>query len=139
MLKCTKCKQEKPANAEYFPLHNKKKNGFDSWCRLCRSSYRSEIRRGTYRGMMNDDDLKSMISQTFECTICGEKDKLVVDHNHSNNKIRGMLCNKCNKGLGLFRDNPDFLEFARIYLLAAENNIEAAEYVRKHSNLNLYQ
>jgi len=138
MLKCTRCKEEKPATAEFFPLHNKKKNGLDSWCRSCRSSYRSETRRGNYRDMISDADLAVMISSTFDCTICGDKTALVVDHSHTNHEIRGMLCNRCNQGLGLFRDDPELLEFARIYLLAADNDPEAAEYVKRHSGLELY-
>lgn len=138
MLTCTRCKQLKPGTSEFFPLHNRKANGLDSWCRNCRNSYRSEIRRGQYRAMMGDDTLKSIISTTICCTICGDDGDLVVDHDHKTNQIRGMLCNRCNKGLGLFRDNPDFLEYARIYLLAAQNNPEAAEYVKTHSGLDLY-
>jgi len=138
MLICTKCKQSKPETPEFFPLHNKKRNGLDSWCRECRSSYRSEIRRGQYRDMIDDATLKSMISTTICCTICGDEADLVVDHDHKTNKIRGILCNLCNKGLGLFRDNPDFLEYARIYLLASRDDPEAAEYVKAHSGLDLY-
>ena len=139
MLTCTRCKCEKPETSEFFPLHNKKRNGLDSWCRDCRSSYRSEIRRGKYRGMMSDQELKSLISSTIECTICGEQDKLVVDHDHVTNEIRGMLCDKCNRGLGHFRDDPDLLEYARIYLLASKNKQEAADYVKVHSGLDLYE
>lgn len=139
MLKCTRCKQEKPETSEFFPLHNKKVNGLDSWCRECRSTYRSEIRRGLYRDMMDDHQLKKIISSTRSCTICGDEGDLVVDHDHKKNKIRGILCNRCNKGLGLFRDNPDFLEYARIYLLASQDNPEAAEYVKLHSGLDLYE
>ena len=138
MLKCTRCKKDKPETSEFFPLHNKKVNGLDSWCRACRSSYRSEIRRGNYRGMIDDANLKNLISTTMQCTICGDEGDLVVDHDHKKNTIRGIICNKCNKGLGLFRDNPDLLEYARIYILAANNNPEAGEYVKTHSGLSLY-
>ena len=138
MLKCTKCKEEKPETPEFFPLHNKKVNGLDSWCRDCRSSYRSEIRRGQYRDMIDDGSLKNIISTTMQCTICGDEGDLVVDHDHTKNKIRGILCNRCNKGLGLFRDSPDLLEYARIYLLAANDEPEAANYVKEHSGLDLY-
>ena len=138
MLKCTRCKTDKPENAKFFPLHNKKRNGLDSWCRDCRNSYRSEIRRGNYRDMIDDADLKNLISTTMQCTICGDEGDLVVDHDHQKNTIRGIICNKCNKGLGLFRDNPDLLEYARIYILAANNDPEAGEYVKIHSGLSLY-
>lgn len=137
MLICTKCKKEKPETSEFFPLHNKKTNGLDSWCRECRSSYRSEIRRGKYRNMIDDETLKTMLASTFSCTICGDEDNLVVDHNHRTNNVRGLLCNRCNRGLGIFQDDPQLLEFARIYLLASENHEEAIQYVQKHSELNL--
>jgi hypothetical protein len=115
---CTKCKADKPLSPEYFPLHNKVKSGFDSWCKSCRATYRSETRRGIYRNMISDEALKNIIETIKECVICGAEEDLVVDHCHKTNVIRGMLCNHCNKGLGHFRDNPDLLEFARIYILA---------------------
>jgi Recombination endonuclease VII len=114
---CTKCKVEKPMDAKHFPLHNKTKSGFDSWCRECRSSYRSETRRGKYREMISDEDLKNIIETFKECIICGSPEDLVVDHCHKTNVIRGMLCNNCNRGLGHFKDDPELLEFARMYLL----------------------
>ena len=40
----------------------------------------------------------------------------VVDHCHTTGRIRGILCHRCNQGLGLFRDNPDFLATAIKYL-----------------------
>jgi len=119
LLSCTRCKQEKPATAEFFPLHNKKVNGLDSWCRKCRSTYRNEIRRGKFRNVISDVDLKEIIACTNECVICGDTTKpLVVDHDHKTGQIRGLLCNHCNRGIGHFRDDPNLLEFARMYLLA---------------------
>jgi hypothetical protein len=122
LKKCTKCKVEKPMDAEHFPLHNKTKSGFDSWCRECRKSYRNGIRRGLYRTMISDESLKDIIATIKECVICGSKEDLVVDHCHKTNTFRGMLCNHCNRGLGHFRDDPDLLEFARIYLLSNSLN-----------------
>ena len=57
------------------------------------------------------------------CYICGNppgKKKLAVDHNHVTGKIRGLLCNNCNRGLGLFKDNGKLLARALIYLFAEE-------------------
>lgn len=39
-----------------------------------------------------------------------------VDHCHSTNKVRGLLCNLCNIGLGSFRDNVEYLGNAISYL-----------------------
>ena len=119
MLKgCTRCKQDKPANSEFFPLHNKTKSGLDSWCRACRASYKSEINRGKFRDVISDEDLKHLKATVNQCVICGSNEKLVVDHDHQTGKIRGMLCNHCNRGLGHFRDDPMLLEFAAQYLYA---------------------
>lgn len=130
LLTCTKCKESKPSNSEYFPLHNKKKNGLDSWCRNCRNSYRNGIRRGVYRSMICDEVLEDIIKTTKTCVICGnDGPKLSVDHCHKTNKIRGILCMNCNIGLGKFKDDPELLEFARIYLLASNSESEAEEYL----------
>jgi hypothetical protein len=125
--KCTKCAVEKPLTKEYFPSHNKTKSGFDSWCKECRASYRSETRRGQYRSMISDDKLKDIIETVKECVICGSEEDLVVDHCHKTNTIRGMLCNHCNRGLGHFRDDPELLEFARIYLLSNNTDEKSIE------------
>lgn len=64
-------------------------------------------------------------AQEGVCFICGnpedskrhENQKLAVDHCHSTGKIRGLLCNRCNRGLGYFRDNPDLLAKAFSYVM----------------------
>lgn len=55
--------------------------------------------------------------QGGKCAICGEQPKvLMVDHDHNTKVIRGLLCGKCNKALGLFKDNGMFLSNATRYL-----------------------
>lgn len=112
---CTKCSVEKPRTNEFFPKNIKTLDKLDSWCKSCRSLYRNEFRRGLYRSMISDEELIKLI-KTEGCTICGSKEKLVVDHCHKGNFVRGMLCNHCNRGLGHFRDDPILLEFAKKYL-----------------------
>lgn len=131
---CTKCKVEKPMDAKHFPLHNKTKSGFDSWCRECRSSYRSETRRGQYRSMISDEALKDIIETVKECVICGSTEELVVDHCHKTNVVRGMLCNHCNRGLGHFKDDPELLEFAKIYLLGYSKEPEDIQEFEQYMN-----
>ncbi len=55
-------------------------------------------------------------SQRKRCAICGCKEKLVVDHDHLTNKVRGLLCQKCNKLLGVAQDNKRILRKAIQYL-----------------------
>lgn len=135
LLTCTRCKNEKPGTSEFFPLHNKKRNGFDSWCRECRATYRSEICRGKFRADLSDEQLKHIKQSTKECVICGSEEALVVDHDHLTGKVRGMLCNHCNRGLGHFKDSPMLLEFAAQYLYASNNAPEWKAYLEEHEVL----
>jgi hypothetical protein len=45
------------------------------------------------------------------------KSNLCVDHDHKTGKIRGLLCDNCNRGIGLLGDNIDILRNAIGYLL----------------------
>ncbi len=59
--------------------------------------------------------------QEGKCKICGIhqtelKQRLGVDHDHITGKIRGLLCSKCNMGLGYFKDDPKILKEAIEYL-----------------------
>jgi hypothetical protein len=129
---CTRCREIKTLNSENFPPHNRTKSGFDSWCRVCRSTYRNEISRGRFRDVITDEDLKELKASTTECVICGSAEKLVVDHDHNTGQIRGMLCNHCNRGLGHFRDDPVLLEFAAQYIYASNNTPEWDKYLSEH-------
>lgn len=58
-------------------------------------------------------------SQDGACAICEAKREpmgLVIDHNHATGKVRGLLCNACNIGIGHLKDSPDVLEAALQYL-----------------------
>jgi hypothetical protein len=54
----------------------------------------------------------------YRCTICKSSDMLCVDHCHTTNKVRGILCRNCNKALGIFKDSTELLDKAKEYLHA---------------------
>lgn len=68
--------------------------------------------------------LKILKQQKQVCAICKKKTDLFVDHNHKccngktgcNKCVRGLLCCRCNSGLGMFKDSLSFLENAIQYL-----------------------
>ena len=74
-------------------------------------------------GITIDDYFNMLERQGGGCAICdGPQNKRYkyysVDHCHSTNKVRGLLCTDCNTGLGLFKDRIDLLDAAKQYLSA---------------------
>lgn len=60
------------------------------------------------------------LDQNGGCAICGEpprKRRLDVDHDRDTGKVRGLLCNAHNQGIGQFRHNPKLLMSAVQYLM----------------------
>lgn len=58
-------------------------------------------------------------AQNGVCAICLKKcvrERLGVDHCHTTNKVRGLLCVKCNNAIGLFQDDPEIARRAYEYL-----------------------
>lgn len=59
--------------------------------------------------------------QQGKCAICAKSYKIepqmfAVDHDHTTNEIRGLLCRKCNLAIGLFNESPELLLKAVQYL-----------------------
>lgn len=76
--------------------------------------------KGVY-GIGIDEFNRMRQEQNYSCAICGAHEDtsikgLAVDHCHNKGHVRGLLCSKCNTGLGHFKDNVAFLRNAIEYL-----------------------
>lgn len=102
-------------------------------------SRRDSILKNRY-GIVEFDYEELAKKQKNKCAICGitpENKRLDLDHCHTTRTIRGLLCNNCNRGLGHFKDNPEFLKKAISYLnkeAILQVTEEAAEFNDNYSS-----
>lgn len=121
---CSTCKIGK--SPEDFDRNKCGKDGLDTRCRDCLTE--NWLKR-TY-GIDMKKYLEMLNAQGGKCAICkqdqldnpirkktGKPKAFDVDHCHATNKIRGLLCNPCNKGLSHFKDNATSLAEAAKYLM----------------------
>ena len=115
---CKVCLVEKPLGM-FEPTGNK--NHRRKTCRKCRG-----MRFQLNAAYKNTQD-KRKYGITREkigpnlCMICGSKDTICIDHCHETGKVRGLLCRKCNTGIGMLGDTLVQLRLAVKYL---ENSLE---------------
>lgn len=86
-----------------------------SYCKACHAD--EELDRKWGKGERE----KLAIAQGSRCAICLRKDgedvrRLAVDHCHETERLRGLLCGRCNAGIGLLGENPEVLRRAIEYL-----------------------
>jgi hypothetical protein len=126
---CASCKIEKPLSD--FHVRKNRISGVQSTCKDCANKNKREYR------IKNKDKIRiwnkrrnpgwdiERYNQYVElqgnsCAICGTTEPGLsdwcCDHCHDTDKPRGLLCVRCNAGLGYFRDNPEYLQSAIEYL-----------------------
>jgi hypothetical protein len=74
-------------------------------------------------GIGLDEYTHLLEKQGGKCAICGKADEwfnLAADHCHNKGYVRGLLCSLCNRGLGLYRDDPSLLRRAAEYIEETE-------------------
>jgi hypothetical protein len=91
-------------------------DGLQTRCRSCASTaQRVDYFRRTY-GMTEDDLTELKAHQQGICIVCLQAPAVHVDHDHVTGEVRGMLCFRCNAGLGQLGDSPRTLRRAADYL-----------------------
>lgn len=84
-------------------------------CRACREVTRFKMRAKLYG--LTVEQLQEMIDEADgHCYICHKEADLDVDHDHATGKARKMLCQDCNRMLGLAHENVSILRSAIEYL-----------------------
>lgn len=101
----------------------------NEWMRQRRITHQDEIRRWNREsylrnkfGLEPEDYQRLLAAQDGRCAICrtdrpgGAKKHFPVDHCHETGAVRGLLCDRCNRALGLFGDDVEILLKAAEYL-----------------------
>jgi hypothetical protein len=71
-------------------------------------------------GLDEEGYLRMLKEQQGLCAICEIEltTRVHVDHDHETGVIRGLLCERCNIGLGYFSDSPEKMRSAALYIEA---------------------
>jgi hypothetical protein len=108
---CVMCHTQKPLDEFY----KKDATGrTDSRCKACRII----DQRFKTLGVTDDQYWSMYHTQAGRCGICTRRlyskryKAFCVDHDHTNGRIRGLLCHNCNRALGMFQDDPMTLQRA---------------------------
>lgn len=140
---CVTCEGWKPF-AEYWK-HSGGRFGLRPQCKSCIRSGQHLWRRteggkahakkkrvGNY-GLTPAQYDAMLAKQSGVCAICGRapRGSLVIDHDHSDGTVRGLLCRRCNIGIANFDERPDVLIAARNYLRPVIRD-NAGEWVPSH-------
>ena len=138
MKVCTKCNIEKSLSEFNKAINGKLQKRAD--CKTCQSEWAKERNKITYDSETKWKwSMKSTFNLTVEdyntlfekqngcCAICNRhqtefKKRLAIDHCHTTNVIRGLLCSSCNTALGLLKDDTNALQNAIEYLNAKGRN-----------------
>lgn len=133
---CKKCRAEYRAKTDYKKEYAKysdkikayQKNRKKTFSPTERTIFNKKKSLQKYKLSLKDYELLLKV-QEFKCAICGhnhnEFDNLAVDHCHKTEEVRGLICRKCNSGIGFLNDDIKLLEKALEYLH------EAAEKTKK--------
>ncbi len=125
---CTQCKARKPTSEFYLSKGTGRRK---SECTECsRANQKNYNKKGSPRtlfkarvrhymksyGMGLPEALELTVNRTGLCEICRKVSKLVIDHSHESDSVRGKICHTCNVMLGGAKDDPDILFSAIEYL-----------------------
>lgn len=134
MKTCSECGAAKPTSE--FGIARDRRDGLNNRCKPCNreqarawrlnNKWRERLRALQRYGMTPEDYDRIFVEQGGRCAICGGVESgprtvhLHVDHCHDTGHIRGLLCNNCNRGLGLLGDSMSSVLAALVYLVTTK-------------------
>lgn len=120
--KCSKCNEIKSVSDFW---RNNTTTGMYSACSYCellrtrgnQIKNRTKDKEAAKRYNITLNEYDKLIKENCNCQICGiELQNPHIDHDHITGKVRGVLCKKCNTGIGMLQDNVNILKNAISYL-----------------------
>ena len=89
--------------------------------------YRRDVQLKSLYGITQADYDRLLALQYGRCAICGTtkpgtRGTWRVDHDHRTGQVRGLLCDRCNLGIGYMQDDPDILIAAARYVMKGRQN-----------------
>ena len=118
--KCQKCGEEKVGNDFYKDKTNP--DGLENRCKQCCIKRKDDNCRRKKYGITLEEYERILQEQKCKCAICGTIrpgaiiKRFHIDHCHKSNKVRGLLCENCNRAIGQLQDDPTILRKAAEYL-----------------------
>jgi hypothetical protein len=133
---CLKCGKSGEPPVEFHPSYHNR-------CKRCLADAQRAYRKTRPKTYWRDKDKKYAVKKRYglsldqlhgmvaaqggKCAICGVDPRtlmlshhchrhLHIDHDHATGRVRGLVCNGCNRALGFLNDQPDVARKAAEYL-----------------------
>jgi Recombination endonuclease VII len=129
-------RKRRTANIEHYRTYARKwraanREHFNARTRKYNAAHRESVHAYRIKRMYGITKIQyeaMLKAQRGVCAICKginkNRNHLYVDHDHIDNRVRGLLCKDCNHALGLLQDSP---ERARLFIA----------YMERHGQLRL--
>ncbi len=110
---CISCMRKK--RVDYLKLHGNNEDISKVQAQDWRLKTTYGINIETYNKMFNDQNGCCKICKIHQTDL---NKNLAVDHSHTTGKVRGLLCHKCNMGIGLLQEDITILAESIKYLMS---------------------
>lgn len=126
---CKNCKKKKETTIEWRTKYREYRKNYTKNLPLIENNL-TPMQKEQLKSKYNlsiEEYFQMLENQEGVCAICrkpetavdkrkGSVKMLSVDHHHESNRVRGLLCGKCNMAIGLLKEDIKILESAIEYL-----------------------